>query len=84
MSRRGPRPRSAVRHRCSPGNAPQQATLHLARVLVAERHAVAADLACGPDGLDGHDVDTHQDTYGTTTVRQLRRRTSTNVPGQHT
>jgi len=55
----------------SPNSAPQQATLHLARILVAvaERHAVAAELGCGPDGLDGHDVDTHQDTYDTATVR---------------
>jgi hypothetical protein len=36
-----------------------QVTLHLARTLVAlaERHAVAAELACGVDGLDGHDVE---------------------------
>jgi len=53
------------------GSPPEQASLHLARVLVAvaERHAVAAELACGADGLDGHDVETHQDTYDTATVR---------------
>lgn len=55
---------------------PAQATLHLTRMLVAvaERHAVAAELACGPDGRDGHDVDTYQDTYDTATVRAMFER----------
>ncbi|MGX6608423.1 hypothetical protein ACWKSP_40835 [Micromonosporaceae bacterium Da 78-11] len=55
----------------SAGSPPAQATLHLTRMLVAvaERHAVSAELACGPGGRDGHDVDTYQGTYDTATVR---------------
>lgn len=38
---------------------PEQASPHLARVLavVAERHPVAAELACGAGGLDGHELE---------------------------
>ncbi len=55
------------------GAPPSQTTLHLARLLVAvtERHAISAELAAGRVGLDGGecDVEDHQDTYDTATVR---------------
>jgi hypothetical protein len=60
--------------------APRSATtLHLTRLLVAvsERHAISAELALGiddHDDHDDHDVDTHQDTYDTTTVRAMFER----------
>jgi hypothetical protein len=55
------------------GSPRPQTTLHLARLLVAvaERHAISAELAAGRAGLDvGElDVEEHQGTYDTATVR---------------
>jgi hypothetical protein len=50
---------------------PAPTVLHLARLLVAvaERHAIAAELALGVDARHGHDVDEHQQTYDTASVR---------------
>jgi len=50
---------------------PAPTVLHLTRLLVAvaERDAVAAELALGAGARDSHDVDEHQDTYDTATVR---------------
>lgn len=41
---------------------------------MSERHAIAAELALGIDDHDDHDVDTHQDTYDTATVRAVFER----------
>jgi hypothetical protein len=58
--------------------APRSATtLHLTRLLVAvsEHHAIAAELALGiDDASEDHDVDTHQNTYDTATVRAMFER----------
>ena len=45
--------------------------LHLARLLVAvaERHAIAAELVLGAEARGGRDVDKHQETYDTASVR---------------
>ena len=50
---------------------PAPTVLHLARLLVAvaERHAIAAELVLGAEARGGRDVDKHQETYDTASVR---------------